>query len=201
MALVSYGFGFFCAVLLLLYYIVPGRFQWRILLAASVLFYGFAGPLWILYPAASSVSVWYLARKIGSMTDQYRNWVQKEQPDRTQKKAYNQRLKARQKRFLILGLLLNFGILAVLKYYNFFAESMETLFASVGLTVSLGHIGLLLPLGISFYTFLSLGYVLDVYREKVPAERNVGKLALFVSFFPQIIQGPIGVYAQLAHPL
>ena len=72
MALVSYGFGFFCAVLLLLYYIVPGRFQWRILLAASVLFYGFAGPLWILYPAASSVSVWYLARKIGSMTDQYR---------------------------------------------------------------------------------------------------------------------------------
>ena len=78
MALVSYGFGFFCAVLLLLYYIVPGRFQWRILLAASVLFYGFAGPLWILYPAASSVSVWYLARKIGSMTDQYRNWVQKD---------------------------------------------------------------------------------------------------------------------------
>ena len=62
----------------------------------------------------------------------------------------------------------------------------------MGLTVSLGHIGLLLPLGISFYTFQSMGYVLDVYREKVPAERNVGKLALFVSFFPQIIQGPIG---------
>lgn len=125
MALVSYGFGFFCAVLLLLYYIVPGRFQWRILLAASVLFYGFAGPLWILYPAASSVSVWYLARKIGSMTDQYRNWVQKEQPDRTQKKAYNQRLKARQKRFLILGLLLNFGILAILKYTNFLLSNVE----------------------------------------------------------------------------
>lgn len=102
---------------------------------------------------------------------------------------------------MIAILLLNFGILAVLKYYNFFAESMETLFASVGLTVSLGHIGLLLPLGISFYTFQSMGYVLDVYREKVPAERNVGKLALFVSFFPQIIQGPIGVYDQLAHQL
>ena len=87
MALVSYGFGFFCAVLLLLYYIVPGRFQWRILLAASILFYGFAGPLWILYPAASSVSVWYLARKIGSMTDQYRSWVQKEQPYRDAEKG------------------------------------------------------------------------------------------------------------------
>lgn len=59
------------------------------------------------------------------MTDQYRNWVQKEQPDRTQKKAYNQRLKARQKRFLILGLLLNFGILAVLKYTNFLLSNVE----------------------------------------------------------------------------
>mgnify|MGYP001347291668 CR=1 FL=1 len=101
----------------------------------------------------------------------------------------------------ILIVLVELGILAVLKYYNFFAESMEALFASVGLTVSLGHIGLLLPLGSSFYTFQSMGYVLDVYREKVPAERNVGKLALFVSFFPQIIQGPIGVYDQLAHQL
>ena len=139
MALVSYGFGFFCAVLLLLYYIVPGRFQWRILLAASVLFYGFAGPLWILYPAASSVSVWYLARKIGSMTDQYRNWVQKEQPDRTQKKAYNQRLKARQKRFLILGLLLNFGILAILKYTNFLLSNVEGI-----LSLMLGGYGTLM---------------------------------------------------------
>ena len=107
MALVSYGFGFFCAVLLLLYYIVPGRFQWRILLAASVLFYGFAGPLWILYPAASSVSVWYLARKIGSMTDQYRNWVQKEQPDQTQKKAYNLEAEGQAETFPDPGLLLN----------------------------------------------------------------------------------------------
>ena len=121
--------------------------------------------------------------------------------EREERKAYKKRCKSRRKALMIAILLLNFGILAVLKYYNFFAESMETLFASVGLTVSLGHIGLLLPLGISFYTFQSMGYVLDVYREKVPAERNVGKLALFVSFFPQIIQGPIGVYDQLAHQL
>ena len=165
MALVSYGFGFFCAVLLLLYYIVPGRFQWRILLAASVLFYGFAGPLWILYPAASSVSVWYLARKIGSMTDQYRNWVQKDQPDRTQKKAYNQRLKARQKRFLILGLLLNFGILAVLKYTNFLLSNVEGILHLAGISGEMEYADWVLPLGISYYTFQSMGYLIDVYHQ------------------------------------
>lgn len=86
--------------------------------------------------------------------------------EREERKAYKKRCKSRRKALMIAILLLNFGILAVLKYYNFFAESMETLFASVGLTVSLGHIGLLLPLGISFYTFQSMGYVLDVYRRK-----------------------------------
>lgn len=60
---------------------------------------------------------------------------------------------------------------------------------------------LFLPLGISFYTFQSMGYIVDVYREKFPAEKNIAKFALFVSFFPQIIQGPISFYDQLAHQL
>ena len=201
MALVSYGFGFFCAVLLLLYYIVPGRFQWRILLAASVLFYGFAGPLWILYPAASSVSVWYLARKIGSMTDQYRNWVQKEQPDRTQKKAYNQRLKARQKRFLILGLLLNFGILAVLKYTNFLLSNVEGILHLAGISGEMEYADWVLPLGISYYTFQSMGYLIDVYQRKYDPEKSLLRTALFVSYFPQLTVGPISRFDRLKEEL
>lgn len=201
MALVSYGFGFFCAVLLLLYYIVPGRFQWRILLAASVLFYGFAGPLWILYPAASSVSVWYLARKIGSMTDQYRNWVQKEQPDRTQKKAYNQRLKARQKRFLILGLLLNFGILAVLKYTNFLLSNVEGILHLAGISGEMEYADWVLPLGISYYTFQSMGYLIDVYQRKYDPEKSLLRTALFVFYFPQLTVGPISRFDRLKEEL
>ena len=201
MALVSYGFGFFCAVLLLLYYIVPGRFQWRILLAASILFYGFAGPLWILYPAASSVSVWYLARKIGSMTDQYRNWVQKEQPDRTQKKAYNQRLKARQKRFLILGLLLNFGILAVLKYTNFLLSNVEGILHLAGISGEMEYADWVLPLGISYYTFQSMGYLIDVYQRKYDPEKSLLRTALFVFYFPQLTVGPISRFDRLKEEL
>ena len=201
MALVSYGFGFFCAVLLLLYYIVPGRFQWRILLAASILFYGFAGPLWILYPAASSVSVWYLARKIGSMTDQYRSWVQKEQPDRTQKKAYNQRLKARQKRFLILGLLLNFGILAVLKYTNFLLSNVEGILHLAGISGEMEYADWVLPLGISYYTFQSMGYLIDVYQRKYDPEKSLLRTALFVFYFPQLTVGPISRFDRLKKEL
>ena len=102
---------------------------------------------------------------------------------------------------MTLALVLNFGILAFLKYYNFFAGSLNDLFGSFGASFSAPTLKLFLPIGISFYTFQSMGYVIDVYRENNVAERNIFKLALFVSFFPQIIQGPISIYDQLAEQL
>lgn len=93
-------------------------------------------------------------------------------------------------------LLFNFGILGFLKYYNFFAENIGALFG-----FEAGTLSLLLPLGISFYTFQSAGYIFDVYRGKCAADRNVAKFALFLSFFPQIVQGPIGRYGDLAEQL
>ena len=101
----------------------------------------------------------------------------------------------------MIGILVfNFGILAVLKYYNFFAESMEALFASIGLTVSLGHIGLLLPLGISFYVPVH-GLCAGRLSRKVPAERNVGKLRAVRVLLPADHSGPDRCGDQLAHQL
>ena len=203
MTLTSLSFYLLVLALLVLYYLVPKRFQWVVLLIGSYAFYAFVCLRYMGFIVITTLTTYFGARGMDAMTARMEQTVaaHKQDWEREERKAYKKRCKSRRKALMIAILLLNFGILAVLKYYNFFAESMETLFASVGLTVSLGHIGLLLPLGISFYTFQSMGYVLDVYREKVPAERNVGKLALFVSFFPQIIQGPIGVYDQLAHQL
>ena len=203
MTLTSLPFYLLVLALLVLYYLVPKRFQWVVLLIGSYAFYAFVCLRYMGFIVVTTLTTYFGARGMDAMTARMEQTVaaHKQDWEREERKAYKKRCKSRRKALMIAILLLNFGILAVLKYYNFFAESMETLFASVGLTVSLGHIGLLLPLGISFYTFQSMGYVLDVYREKVPAERNVGKLALFVSFFPQIIQGPIGVYDQLAHQL
>ena len=203
MTLTSLPFYLLVLALLVLYYLVPKRFQWVVLLIGSYAFYAFVCLRYMGFIVVTTLTTYFGARGMDAMTARMEQTVaaHKQDWEREERKAYKKRCKSRRKALMIAILLLNFGILAVLKYYNFFAESMEALFASVGLTVSLGHIGLLLPLGISFYTFQSMGYVLDVYREKVPAERNVGKLALFVSFFPQIIQGPIGVYDQLAHQL
>ena len=97
---------------------------------------------------------------------------------------------------MILGLILNFGMLGLIKYTNFAVENLNALFH-----MNLRGMEILLPLGISFYTFQSSGYILDVYWKRCKAEHNPLKYALFVSFFPQILQGPIGRYSRLAHQL
>ena len=121
--------------------------------------------------------------------------------NRETKKQFKEKVKRNKRLVMALALILNFGILAFLKYYNFFAGSLNDVFGAFGMSFSMPTLKLFLPLGISFYTFQSMGYVVDVYREKFPAEKNIAKFALFVSFFPQIIQGPISFYDQLAHQL
>ena len=98
----------------------------------------------------------------------------------------------RGKRLCLVGsLLLNLAILFLFKYYNFIASNIETLLQVSGLSLDLPEFGLLLPVGISFYTFQALGYSIDVYRGTTPVERDFPTYALFVSFFPQLVAGPI----------
>jgi D-alanyl-lipoteichoic acid acyltransferase DltB (MBOAT superfamily) len=96
-------------------------------------------------------------------------------------------------RRLALGtsILINIGILALFKYYNFFADSFAGLTRSMGLETSPPVLALALPVGISFFTFRSLSYTIDVYRQSLAAERNFLDYALYVSFFPQLLSGPI----------
>ena len=122
----------------------------------------------------------------------------KKEWDKDQKKKYKNKVKIQKRLIMTLALVINFGILAFLKYYNFFAGSLNDILGAFSLDFSAPSLKLILPLGISFYTFQSMGYIVDVYREKTEAQKNPLKLLLFVSFFPQIIQGPISFYDQLA---
>lgn len=98
----------------------------------------------------------------------------------------------RKKRLCLTGsLILNLGILFLFKYYNFAADNITALFQELGWAVQMPDFQLLLPVGISFYTFQALGYSIDVYRGKTPVEKNFFTYALFVSFFPQLVAGPI----------
>ncbi|GHV80557.1 alginate O-acetyltransferase [Spirochaetia bacterium] len=93
--------------------------------------------------------------------------------------------------FFIASLALNLGVLFFFKYYNFFAGTVNPLLGTIGTGAGLPGLNVLLPVGISFYTFQALGYSIDVYRGTVAAERNFVSYALFVTFFPQLVAGPI----------
>lgn len=95
------------------------------------------------------------------------------------------------KRFLTLSVCANLGLLGLFKYYNFFIDSAYTFFSAIGLPFQHSTLELLLPVGISFYTFQSMSYTIDVYYKRMPAEHNLMRFALYIAFFPQLVAGPI----------
>ena len=197
MQFTSLNFALFAAVLLTVYYIIPGSWQWPLLLIASAVFYLSAGTeylFFILFTAATTYGATMLMDRKLRQRDEYMA-AHKAEMSREDKKAYKAKVKASNKVWMVLCLVLNFSILAVCKAC--LIDPFRT-FAAGG---RLSFLALGLPMGISFYMFQSLGYVVDVYRETVKAERNPLKLALFVSFFPQLIQGPISKFSQLAPTL
>lgn len=204
MSYTSLNFLLFVTATVLVYFLFPFKKQkWVVLLAASYVFYLFAGYKYIAFILFTTASTYLIALWIEKISSSAKAVIKnnKNEWSREQKKKYKDRIKVRKRLVMTLALVLNFGILAFLKYYNFFAGSLNDVLGSFSIDFSAPTLNLFLPLGISFYTFQSMGYIVDVYREKTVPERNLFKFALFVSFFPQIIQGPISIYDQLAHQL
>lgn len=189
------AFVIFLTVSLVVYYAVgraAGRGQWVVLLAVSLVFYAFFGWQNFVFIGVVAASTWAGGLAF-SHFDALSKQARKQAESRDEKKAIKQRF-VRRKRIVLLAMLLaNFGILSYIKY----AEVL------VGYIVpdSGWSPGILLPLGISFYTFQSVSYVIDTYNGKYEPERNFAKYLLFVSFFPQLIQGPINRFDALAHQL
>ncbi|WP_317169085.1 MBOAT family O-acyltransferase [Flavivirga algicola] len=140
-----------------------------LLLASSVFFYAWADWRFLFLLIASIIINYYLALKI-----------RKEVDDET-----------KQRRFLYLGLVFNVGLLLYFKYFNFFYESFVELVNVFGITSSYTTLAILLPLGISFFTFQTLGYLIDVYNEEIDPSHNFLEFSLFVAYFPKILSGPI----------
>ena len=190
----------FLPVVLALYYLAKERYRNAILLAASIFFYctwSYQLGAFMLFTTLSTYLIALWLSKASAKSKAVLK-AHKSEWSRDDKKKYKNKTKVRMRLIMTLALLLNFGILAFLKYYNFFAGSLNDILGAFSLDFSAPSLKLILPLGISFYTFQSMGYIVDVYREKTEAQKNPLKLLLFVSFFPQIIQGPISIYDQLA---
>jgi len=203
MLFTSYEFIAFLILLFLLYYVIPARHQWKLLLFASYVFYFTSGWKNCLFIMLTTISTYFLARRIDCLHKEQADYLKehKKELSREERKCYKAKIKSRQWRLLLAGLFLNFGILAVLKYTNFAIANVNAVLSWLGNQNQIPFLRLLLPLGISFYTFITMGYLIDVYRGKYPAETNLGHLALFVSFFPQLIQGPINRFDEMKQTL
>ncbi|HHU74886.1 MAG TPA: MBOAT family protein [Clostridiales bacterium] len=203
MLFTSFHFILFITILFLLYYLIPKKFQWMLLLLASYLFYSFAGIQYLAYILLTTISTYLVSRQINRLQERQSDYIKenKESLTREERKAYKASIKKKQKGWLVLCLLLNFGILAVLKYADFVIANINSLLGIFQEGAGLPFFRFALPLGISFYTFQTMGYIIDVYRGTYPYEKNIGKLALFVSFFPQLIQGPISRFDHLKESL
>ena len=204
MSYTSLLFVIFALVVTVVYFAFPiKKYQWTVLLVASYVFYLCASVKSFFFIFFTTITTYVVTRMLEKIQLDAKVVLKdnKETWNRESKKAFKIKVESKKRKLVSIVLLANFGILAFLKYYNFFGESINNVLKTIGLSAELPGLKLILPLGISFYTFQSMGYIVDVYRGTVSAEKNFAKLALFVSFFPQIIQGPIGIYNHLANQL
>lgn len=202
MLFVSYEFIGFMLLCFLIYYVIPKRFQWILLLISSYVFYFIAGPFYPVFIFVTTLTTYLTGRKLDLLNDVQETYLLENRGlTREEKKSYKAAMARKRKGYMLLCLLLNLGILAVIKYTNFAIDNVNHILAMTGSETELEFVDWLLPMGISFYTFQSMGYLIDVYWNKVKAQKNFFRFALFVSFFPQLVQGPISRYDDLAPTL
>lgn len=164
----SVQYVLFLPICIVGYYLLPCKIRNRFLLFVSYFFYMCWNPYYILLLFFSTIVTWFCGFGIA----------------KSQKGIL-------QKAVLCGTIIVNISILFLFKYYNFFWDITSAIFAKVGIILSVPKLSLLLPVGISFYVFQALGYAIDVYRGEIEPERDLFDYALFVSFFPQLVAGPI----------
>ncbi|MCR4738886.1 MAG: MBOAT family protein [Lachnospiraceae bacterium] len=204
MSFISLQFTCFVIVSLILYYLVPKKWQWVILLLAGYYFYFCTGIKNIAYILITTATTYLSAIYIGNSVRSQSEYLKqnKEMLSRDEKKLYKQQMKKKQKLVLFLCIFVNLSILLFFKYANMTIAYLNLFrLHFMHRTDFIGFLDIFLPLGISFYTFQTIGYLADVYYGKYEPERNFFRYALFVSFFPQMIQGPISRFKDLAGEL
>ena len=162
---------YFLPIVLAIYYIVPNKFKNIILLISSLLFYFYGEPKYIMIMVVSII-VTYIFGILMNKYEKYR------------------------KHFLIFSITITLGILVYFKYIDFLITNINLFLKN-----KIDLINVILPIGISFYTFQLISYIVDVYNKKVKVQKNILKLAMYVSLFPQLIAGPIVRYTTIAEQI
>lgn len=164
----SYQYLVFFMVIFILYFIFSSRYRWVLLLIGSYYFYMSSNPKYVIFILFSTILTYFFALKM--------------------EKIGNSSIR---KKYLIFCLIVNIFALLFFKYFNFFNINIQLLAEKLNFNWKIPNLKYVMPLGISFYTFQTTGYLIDVYKKKSVAEKSLGKYALFVIFFPLVLAGPI----------
>lgn len=201
MTFIQVKFLIFLILVFLAFYICPRKHRWIVLLSSSIVFYAIAGVKYLPFIFVTSFTVYLAGRRMGGIYGAQETEAQEGTLSRQEKKARREQAKAKCKRTMLLVLILNLGILIACKYMKFFIEPLNTLLARTGSQGRLTAQDIIVPLGISYYTFSALGYLLDVYWKRIPAEKSYPRFLLYLIYFPHILQGPIARYGRLGERL
>ena len=178
----SFGYAVFLPVIFLLYWAVPRKWRWVLLFTSSYFFYASWGPEYILVLLLTTLISYYAALQMERAG---------KQRDKTPDKKKGRKAASSAKIVLVLSVLFCAGLLFFFKYLNFFSENVAALLQRFSIPMQPFTLKLALPIGISFYLFQTISYLADVYKGKIPAERHFGIYAVYISFFPKVMQGPI----------
>lgn len=202
MAITSVTFLIFLLCTFLVFYLCPVRYRWVVLLIASICFYVQAGA-WKFLPfiVVTSAVVWFCALQIGKLYEEQEEKLHTGNPDRAAKKEIRAVYKKKAKRFLLIALVLCIGFLCVTKFTKYAVEYLNRIAGALNGSEPFSAAWLFVPLGISYYTFSTVGYLLDIYWKRYSYETNFFRFLLYAIYFPHIIQGPISRYNLLGQEL
>lgn len=196
MSIISISFLAFVIMLLVVYYLIPQKYRWIILLLGSAYFYYSNSKKLSIFILLSIIIIYF----IGLILSNYNDKIKKLKESNTNKDNDELLLKykKRKKHIVIIGIILNILGIIVTKYSGFVIENFNGILNILNIDFNLSIGRVLLPLGISYYTLEAISYIVDVYRGKYAGTKNIFKIALFLLYFPKIVEGPISKFNELS---
>ncbi len=186
-------------VFVFVYGITPKKHRSKVLILLSYVFFWLISNKLLVFLLVSTFSVHHFGLWLKYLKNERE--IKLKEADKDSKKEIKEEFNKKEKRVILLAVLLHIGCLLVLKYTPFFLSNVNSILKLLNLSFRITIPKLLVPIGISFYSLQALSYIIDVHNEKIEADTNLGRLALWMSFFPQIMEGPIVRYSDTAESL
>lgn len=201
MSYTTFIYLLFLAVVCLGYYIVPVKVRWLVLLCANMVFYICSGWDNLLFLMGAIVVSYFVARKMSDNYAEFKEIKKSGEYERKELKEIKAQFEAKRKKMLLIGLSFVILLLVIVKYTNFILGNVYSILELLGFAQDEVFFNIIMPMGISFFVFQIIAYLVDVYRGDIEAQKDFLRYTLYISFFPTVVQGPIPRYKFLGTQL